>query len=93
MPLTDERRARSSPRKLLSVGQIASKLGVPFHRVRYVLDTRPYIQPAARCGIARVFDREAVKLIRHQLKGIEARRTEQLPDLPLFDEVTAGGDA
>lgn len=72
---------RPTPR-LLTAGQIAVKLGVPFHRVRYVIKARD-IQPAAWSGNARVFDREALALIRQSLNGIDARRSRRPDDLDL----------
>jgi hypothetical protein len=62
---------------LLTPGRIAAELGVPLPRVVYVLSTRRHILPAARAGTLRLYDRQAVALIRHELNGIEARRDRQ----------------
>ena len=59
---------------LLTPGVIARELGVSLHRVQYVLRTRPYISPSARAGRLRLFDREAVAMIRHELNMMDARR-------------------
>ena len=68
--------------QLLTLGVIANALGVPLHRVRYVLCTRPYIQPSARSGNIRVFNSQAVAMIRHELNAIDARRShEARPEL------------
>lgn len=56
-------------------GRIAAKLGVPLNRVLYVLATRRHIVPAARAGTLRLFDAQAVAQIRHELSGIDARRS------------------
>jgi len=64
---------RSVPR-LRTPGVIASVLGEPLHRVLYVLRTRSHIEPAARAGRLRLYDREAVAMIRHELNAIDARR-------------------
>ncbi len=53
---------------------MAAELGVPLHRVLYVLRSRAHIQPAARAGQLRLYDLEAVALIRHELNAIDARR-------------------
>lgn len=60
--------------RLTTPGIIARKLGVPLHRVQHVLRTRTHIQPAARAGNLRLFDRRAVAMIRHELNAIDARR-------------------
>ena len=64
----------SSEPRLLSPGVIARQLQVPLHRVQNVLDTRPHIRPLARAGIIRLYDRDAVAMIRHELTAIDARR-------------------
>jgi len=61
------------PPKLDTVGRIAEKLGVPLHRVSYLITSRG-IQPAAYAGRLRLFDREAVAIIRHELNAMDARR-------------------
>ena len=59
---------------LRTPGVLAADLGVPLHRVLYVLRTRTHITPSARAGRLRLYDREAVALIRHELNAIDARR-------------------
>jgi hypothetical protein len=59
---------------LLTPGRIAHALDVPLHRVQYVLSTRPHIQPSARAGTLRLFDRASVSRIRHELNAIDTRR-------------------
>ena len=63
------------PPRLDTPGRIAMKLGVPTHRVQYVITTRQ-IQPAAYAGRLRLFDRDAVARIRYELTAIEARRSD-----------------
>ncbi|MGO9110362.1 MAG: hypothetical protein ACLP9L_14155 [Thermoguttaceae bacterium] len=60
---------------LLTPGKIADELGASLQRVLYVLSTRRHILPAARAGTLRLYDRQAVAMIRHELNGIDARRT------------------
>ena len=59
---------------LRTPGVLAAELGVPLHRVEYVLQSRPHIKPSARAGRLRLYDRRAVALIRHELNAIGARR-------------------
>lgn len=60
--------------KLVTSGVIASELGVPIHRVLRILRTRPSIKPAAYAGNVRLYKREAIARVRHELTAIEARR-------------------
>jgi hypothetical protein len=59
--------------KLDTTGRIAGKLGVPLHRITYIIASRG-IEPAAFAGRLRLYDREAVAIIRHELNAIDARR-------------------
>ena len=66
---------------LRTPGRIAAELREPLGRVLYVLRTRPHIQPSARAGVIRLFDRRAVAQIRHELNAMDARRTGKgVPD-------------
>lgn len=58
---------------LITPGVIAREIDEPLHRVLHVLRTRPYIRPAARAGILRLFPREAIAMVRHELNAIDAR--------------------
>lgn len=60
--------------KLITPGVIARELGVPLHRVTNVLRTRPYIKPKARAGTLRLYGRNAIAMVRHELNAMEARR-------------------
>lgn len=60
--------------QLDTVGRIAHQLGVPIHRVQYVVQ-RHDIRPAAYAGHLRLFDRQGVARIRYELTAIDARRT------------------
>ena len=53
---------------------LAADLDVPLHRVQYILQTRDHIKPSARAGRLRLYDREALSLIRHELNAIDTRR-------------------
>ncbi len=65
--------AKTAIPDLITPGVIASKLSVPLHRVLYVLRTRHHIRPAARAGRLRLFGKEAVALVRHDLNAMDAR--------------------
>ncbi len=61
--------------KLDTTGRIATKLGVPVHRITYIIESRG-IRPAAYAGRLRLYDRDAVAMVRHALTAIDARRGE-----------------
>lgn len=65
----------SFPPHLDTPGRIAQKLGVPTHRIQYIVATRK-IKPAAYAGRLRLFDRNALARIRHELNAIAARRAD-----------------
>lgn len=60
--------------RLRTPGVLAADLGEPLHRVVYVLRTRRHIQPAAKAGRLRLYDRRALAQIRHELNAIDARQ-------------------
>jgi hypothetical protein len=68
---------RRDPPSLTTSGRIASNLGVPLHRVLYVLATRRHICPAARAGLLRLYDLRAVAMVRHEITAIDARRASR----------------
>lgn len=74
-PFPDERviRVKETVPLLATPGQIALRLGVPKHRIDYILRSRRYIKPRAIAGMARCFDDDAVAQIRHELNAIDAR--------------------
>lgn len=62
------------PPALRTPGVIAHELGEPVHRVLYVLRSRPHIRPTATAGRLRLYDSQAVRMIREALSGIDARK-------------------
>lgn len=60
-------------RTLWTVGRIADHLGVPRHRIDYLISSRK-ITPLDRAGIARVFDAADVDRIAAELRRIDADR-------------------
>ena len=62
--------------KLVTVGVIASELGVSVDRVCRVLRTRQHIRPAAYAGNTRLFNNAAIAQVRYELNAIAARRGE-----------------
>lgn len=63
--------------RMLTPGIIASEIGQPLARVLYVLRTRSHIRATARAGTLRLYDRQAVAQVRHELNAIDARRAER----------------
>ena len=54
-------------------GELAQRIGVPVHRVTYLIRARG-IDHAAEAAGARVFDADAERRLRYELKLVEARR-------------------
>ena len=63
--------------RLRKPGVIAQELGESLQRVQYVLRTRSHIKPAALAGRLRLYDRQAVAMVRHELTAMDARQAEQ----------------
>ena len=57
---------------LRTVGRMAEELGVPLHRVLYILRTRPQIRPVARAGRARLYDRGGLQQVANELNRLPA---------------------
>ena len=57
--------------KLMTPGVLSERLGVPLSRVLYLLRTRPEIRPAARAGILRLYDVEALERLREEIGRLE----------------------
>ena len=60
--------------QLITPGRIAQEIPAPLHRVLYILRTRPHIRHAARAGTIRLYRREAIAQVRHELNAMDARR-------------------
>lgn len=60
--------------RLNTIGRLAEKLRQPVHRIEYLIRTRPHIQHVARAGNARLYDEHVVRLLRHELNAIDARK-------------------
>lgn len=63
---------------LITPGVIGRHVKAPLHRVLYVLATRPHIQPSARAGNLRLYKRDTVAMVRHELSAIDARREARM---------------
>lgn len=61
--------------RLLTSGVIAEETGASLARVRHILRSRPDIRIAAYAGLTRLFRRETVARVRHELNAIDARRS------------------
>ena len=75
---------------LITPGVLAADLYVPLHRVLYILQTRDHIKPSARAGRLRLYDRQSVALIRHELNAIDARREKSGTDRRHSDNSDGG---
>lgn len=62
------------PVRLVTVADIAERLGEPLWRVRWILATRHHIQPAAQAGRVRVYSRDAVALVQAEIDRMNHRR-------------------
>jgi len=56
-----------------TIGEIARRLGVPVHRVEYVIRTRN-LRPVARAGNLRVFSEADVAYVAGELRRMDADR-------------------
>lgn len=65
--------SRKEP-QLITPGTIARTINQPIHRVLHVLATRTTIQPAARAGRIRLYDRESLEKVRCEIERIDAIR-------------------
>ena len=63
----------NEPENLLTVGEIARRLGMALHRVEYVIRSRD-IRPAGWAGHARVFGDADLARIASELERIERER-------------------
>jgi hypothetical protein len=60
--------------QLLTPGRIAALLRQPLYRINYILSTRQHIRPTAKAGNVRLFDRQALARVRHEVNALDARR-------------------
>lgn len=60
--------------RLITPGSIAAEIKQPLHRILHILKTRKHIRPAARAGTLRLYRRQAIAQVRHELNAIDARR-------------------
>lgn len=60
--------------QLRTAGVIAAELRESLGRVLHILRTRRHIRPIGRAGTLRLYDSEAVAMVRHELNAIDARR-------------------
>ncbi len=61
---------------MLTIGEIARRLGEPVHRIEYVIRAR-LICPIGRAGNARVFAEEALEAIATELERIGATKARE----------------
>lgn len=65
-----------STKQARTAGTIAAELGVPLHRVQYILRTRK-IQPVAKAGVFNLYSAEHTAEVRRHLNIIDARRSQR----------------
>ena len=58
------------PESLLTVGRLAELVGIPVHRVRYLIFARR-LQPSARAGAAWVYGPDVLERLRAEVRGTE----------------------
>ncbi len=63
------------PESLLTVGELARRLGRPVHAIEYVIRSRD-IKPCGWAGHARVFSEADVAFIESELRRIAEQRGE-----------------
>jgi hypothetical protein len=63
----------SNWRAIFTIGQIASRLNEPLHRVEYAVKSRG-IEPCAVAGNARIFEEDAIDHVAAALRDIDAKR-------------------
>lgn len=62
--------------KLLTLGQLAKRLNVSIHQLKYAIEQNN-IEPVTRVGIIRVWSEENIPLIESALRRIAGRRNQQ----------------
>jgi hypothetical protein len=77
------------PETLLTVGEIARRLGQPLHRVEYVIRSRN-IPPAGWAGHARVFHNADLMRIASELVRIDQERGQSQADESVTEDDTHG---
>ncbi|MDY7109450.1 MAG: hypothetical protein SYC29_12510 [Planctomycetota bacterium] len=65
--------------ELLTSGDIARRLGRDAAQVRHILNSRSAIKPRQRAGITRLYDCNALKLVRDELEAIDGREKARQP--------------
>lgn len=65
---------RAAPeRQLLTLGQLAERVGVSTHQVKYAID-QYRIEPRMRVGITRVWSEDSIPLVKSALARIASNR-------------------
>jgi hypothetical protein len=67
----------ASIRREWTVGEIATRLSTPLHRIEYIIRSR-HINPSSVAGNCRVFGDDAVEQIAAVIQVIDARKKEAL---------------
>ena len=63
---------------LLTIGELAARLGQPVHRLRYLLLSRD-LKPEAKAGSALVYSETTLDLLRVEIDRIDRRYHRAVP--------------
>ena len=66
--------------QLITPSVMAARFEVPLRRVLDILANCPHIKPAALAGRTRVYSRESLAQVRHEVNARDARRSHQRHD-------------
>ena len=70
-------RSKQDQQLLLTVNEIAEKLGVSFWQVRHVVNSRRSIEPAVAHRSVKLYDANGVRQIKAELKAIGTKQAKQ----------------
>lgn len=68
-----DRESHEQTNNFITAGTMAERLGVPIHKVQYILRTRQ-IEPAGKAGVLRVYSEEQLAEVAANLDAISARQ-------------------
>lgn len=63
----------TAERCLLTLGQLAERVGVSTHRLKYAID-QYHVEPRMRIGITRVWSEDSIPLVKSALARIASNR-------------------
>lgn len=72
-------RSQQDQQLLLTVNEIAEKLGVSFWQVRHIVNSRRSIEPAVAHRSVKLYDANGLRQIKFELDAIEQKRKASVP--------------